>query len=106
MNDPLGRLLVSISIFILLLSVACSTEGPKNNPIQPVPFTQVHVQDQFWSPRMETNRSVTIPHAFEKCEETGRIDNFAIAGGVKSGEQRGTYPFDDTDIYKTLGSCI
>ena len=87
MNHPLGRLLVSMPIFILLLSVACSTEGPKDYPIQPVPFTQVQVQvqDQFWSPRMETNRSVTIPHAFEKCEETGRLDNFAIAGGVKTG---------------------
>jgi DUF1680 family protein len=51
---------------------------------------------------METNRTVTIPHAFKKCEETGRLDNFAIAGGLKEGEHRGDFPFDDTDIYKTL----
>ncbi|MCK4337785.1 MAG: glycoside hydrolase family 127 protein, partial [Candidatus Aminicenantes bacterium] len=50
----------------------------------------------------ETNRTKTIPHAFAKCEETGRMDNFSIAGGLKKGEQKGLYPFDDTDIYKTI----
>ncbi len=74
----------------------------KDYPFQPVPFTDVKITDSFWAPRMETNRAVTIPHAFEKCQETGRIDNFAVAGGLKEGEQCGIYPFDDTDIYKTL----
>lgn len=51
---------------------------------------------------MEINRRVTIPHAFQKCEETGRMDNFAIVGGLKIGEHQGSFPFDDTDVYKTL----
>lgn len=102
MTAHLHRLLGIIVPVMPALTLACSTGEPKDYPIQPVPFTRVQIQDQFWAPRMETNRTVTIPHAFEKCEETGRIDNFAIAGGVKTGEQQGTYPFDDTDIYKTL----
>ena len=36
--------------------------------------------DAFWAPRIETNRTVTIPFIFNKNEETGRIANFAIAG--------------------------
>lgn len=51
---------------------------------------------------METNRAVTIPHAFKKCEENSRLDNFALAGGLIRGEHKGYYPFDDTDVYKTL----
>jgi len=51
---------------------------------------------------METNRAVTIPHAFSMCEKEGRLDNFAIAAGLQQGEHRGIYPFDDTDVYKTL----
>lgn len=102
MKDLLDLIPALISGGMLILVLACSQEVPKDYPIQPVPFTQVHIQDEFWSPRMETNRTVTIPHAFQKCEETGRVDNFAIAGGIKEGEQQGTYPFDDTDIYKTL----
>jgi DUF1680 family protein/alpha-L-arabinofuranosidase len=74
----------------------------KDYPIQPVPFTDVKVTDDFWAGRIETNRKVSIPYAFGKCEETGRIDNFAIAGGLKEGEHRGSYPFDDTDAYKIL----
>lgn len=54
-------------------------------PIQEVPFTQVHINDGFWLPRIETNRTVSIPSAFKECEKNGRFDNFAIAGGLKKG---------------------
>ncbi|PKK38167.1 six-hairpin glycosidase [Siphonobacter sp. SORGH_AS_0500] len=70
-------------------------------PIQPVPFTDVKISSAFWQPRIETNRTRTIPFAFEKCEETGRIDNFAIAGKLKKGEFRGQR-FDDSDVFKVI----
>ena len=41
-----------------------------------VPFDQVKVTDAFWLPRMETNRTVTLPHNLKLCEETGRIERF------------------------------
>ncbi len=71
-------------------------------PVQPVPFTAVRLADSFWAPRIETNRQITIPYAFGQCEETGRIDNFALAGGLTEGEHKGDFPFDDTDPYKIL----
>jgi DUF1680 family protein/alpha-L-arabinofuranosidase len=74
----------------------------RDYPIEPVPFINVELTDEFWAPRIETNRKVSIPYAFGKCEETGRIDNFAIAGGLMKGEHRANYPFDDTDPYKIL----
>ena len=52
---------------------------------QDVPFPNVHFTDKFWAGRIETVRNVTVPFAFDKCEETGRIDNFAIAGKLKEG---------------------
>jgi len=70
-------------------------------PIKPVPFTAVKVTDGFWAPRIETNRTVTIPAIFKKCDETGRIDNFAIAGGLMKGEYKGER-YNDTDVYKTI----
>ncbi|MGZ5469804.1 MAG: glycoside hydrolase family 127 protein, partial [Candidatus Aminicenantales bacterium] len=42
-----------------------------------------------------------IPAIFKKCEETGRIDNFAIAGGLMKGEYKGER-YNDTDVYKTI----
>lgn len=71
-------------------------------PIKEVSFTQVHLHDDFWTSRIETNRTVSIPSAFRECEKNGRFDNFAIAGGLKKGEHQGDFSFDDTDPYKII----
>jgi hypothetical protein len=84
------RAWLTLSVAALAAAVAAPAFGQaKDYPIQPVPFTKVKVADEFWSPRMETNRKVSIPYAFKMCEETGRIDNFAIAGKMKEGKFRG-----------------
>ncbi|SDL48865.1 hypothetical protein SAMN05421823_106155 [Catalinimonas alkaloidigena] len=70
-------------------------------PIQPVPFTDVHVDDPFWSPRIEKNRTETIPASFARIESTGRLKNFDMAAKGE-GKFCTTYTFDDTDIYKTI----
>ncbi|MGD2091682.1 MAG: glycoside hydrolase family 127 protein [Candidatus Aminicenantes bacterium] len=74
----------------------------KDYPIQPVSFTQVTVSDHFWLDRLETNQKITIPYAFKKCEETGRIQNFSVAGKLKKGTFEGKYPFNDSDVYKVM----
>ncbi len=73
----------------------------RDYPFRPVPFTDVRVTDAFWTPRLETNRLVTTWYDINKCEETGRVDNFAKAGGLLDGEFQGI-PFDDSDVYKVL----
>jgi hypothetical protein len=73
----------------------------KDYPLRPVPLTAVRVADAFWAPRMETNRLKTVWYDFRKCEETGRIDNFAKAAGLMKGPFRGI-PFDDSDVYKVI----
>lgn len=67
-----------------------------------VPFTAVHLTDSFWLPRMTVNRTVSIPSAFRECEKNGRFDNFALAGGLITGEHQGDFSFDDTDPYKII----
>ncbi|MCA9419141.1 MAG: glycoside hydrolase family 127 protein, partial [Candidatus Omnitrophica bacterium] len=63
-------------------------------PIQPISFTSAHIHDSFWLPRLETNRRVTLPVCFQKCEETGRLSNFAKAAGRLEGPFQGIR-FDD-----------
>ncbi|GAB2787089.1 hypothetical protein HNQ93_002781 [Hymenobacter luteus] len=70
-------------------------------PIQAVSFTQVKLADNFWLPRLKTNTHVTIPASFQRCEATNRVKNFEMAA-AKSGKFATIFPFDDTDIYKTL----
>ena len=64
----------------ILATLVLSAAYGKDYPFQPVPFTAVHLHDDFWAPKIETNRVVTIPFAFQKCEETGRVDNFDPGG--------------------------
>jgi uncharacterized protein len=70
-------------------------------PINSVPFTKVNFDDTFWSPRLETNRKVTVPYNFKKCEETGRVDNFLKAAKKMEGPHTGWF-FNDTDVFKTI----
>ena len=84
-----------------------SAKPLRDYAVKPVPFTAVHFSDDFWAPRIEVNRTVTIPFAFQKCEETGRVDNFLRAGAALRGEtlrdkKPPGYPFDDTDLYKVI----
>jgi DUF1680 family protein len=90
---------------ISALLLTCCSLGvfaqKQDYPIQPIPFTSVKLSDQFWTPRIETNRTVTIPASFARCESTGRVKNFVMAAEHK-GKFCTAYPFDDTDIYKTI----
>src|SRR5450432_2781627 len=90
-----------ILILIILCYRTVSYGQKKDYPIQSVLFTQVELTDQFWLPRIETNRTVTIPASFARCESTGRVKNFVMAA-EKKGKFCTKYPFDDTDIYKTI----
>ena len=83
------------------LGVHAQTTTVKDYPIQPVSFTKVKLDDKFWLPRIETNRRVTIPASFARCENTGRVKNFEMAA-ARSGKFCTKFPFDDTDIYKTI----
>jgi DUF1680 family protein len=46
--------------------------------LEPVPFTQVTLEDEFWAPRQEVNRKVTLPHIHKQLEATGRIGAFDL----------------------------
>lgn len=83
------------------LALPAAAAESADYPFQSVPFTVVKITDEFWSPRIETNRTVSIPYCFRKCEETGRIDNFAKAGKLMPGDFKGE-PFDDSDVYKVI----
>lgn len=106
----LSRILLLLALSILIS--ACQNQASKETasssapnsldyPIKPVAFTDVQINDNFWAPRIETNRKVTIPYNFKKSEETGRLRNFAIAGGLEEGEFEGIF-FNDSDVFKII----
>jgi len=70
-------------------------------PIQPITFEKVAVTKGFWAERLETNRRSTLPACLKKCEETGCIHNFEVAGGLKDGGFQGIF-FNDSDVFKIV----
>ena len=91
------KFILSFSLFISLAAWAQRSDYP----IKSVAFTQVKLTDNFWLPRLKTNADVTIPASFKRCETTGRVKNFDMAA-THTGKFCTVYPFDDTDIYKTI----
>ncbi len=107
----LGRLLGAALLFALGSSAghgqAPAAQARPDYPVQPVPFTSVRLNDVFWAPRIEPNRTASIPVAFEQCERTQRVYHFERAAKALRGEpledtRAPGYPFDDTDLYKVI----
>ena len=99
-------LLLALTAATAGLTVAASQSRP-DYPFKPVPFTRVHLDDVFWAPRIEINRTSSIPSAFQQCERTQRVYHFERAAKVLAGEtledtRPPGYPFDDTDLYKVI----
>lgn len=93
-----------VFIVSLIALISCKTDINKSAadyPVTPVDFTRVTVDDRFWSPRLDTNRLVTIRYAFNKSEETGRINNFAVAGRLIKGRFTGIR-YNDSDVFKIM----
>jgi hypothetical protein len=99
----LPALLVCTLTFIIS-SCGNGTTGPVKEQtgwLESPALQAVTVNDSFWKPLIERNRTVTIPYVFGKCEETGRIDNFAVAGGLKKGKHTGER-YNDSDVFKII----
>lgn len=89
-----------------LVLAACgnpeTTQVQSSYPITPLDIKQVTLTDNFWLPKIKMIQATTIEHSFKKCEDEGRMENFMVAGGAKTGTTKGKMPFDDTDLYKII----
>ena len=88
-------------VLLAALIVAAPIAPRRDYPIRAVPLTAVTIDDGFWAPKLEVNRTVTIPHILEENDDTGRVANFEKAARKKSGLYEGRR-FNDTDVYKII----
>jgi DUF1680 family protein len=85
---------------IALLAIA-PAHPSRDYAIRAVPLTAVTIDDGFWAPKLEVNRTVTIPHILQENDDTGPVANFEKAAGKKSGPYEGRR-FNDTDVFKII----
>ena len=81
-------------------------KSQSGQPLEPVGLTDATIDDEFWSPRIETVRETTLDFVHERLVESGRIENFRVAAGRTEGEFQGRF-YNDSDVYKWLeGACL
>ncbi len=68
--------------------------------LQPVPLTNVTIDDNFWSPRLRVNRERSIPHIYNKLKETGRLAAYKL--DWKPGMEHMPHQFWDSDVAKWI----
>lgn len=66
-----------------------------------VPLHRVEIRDDFWSPWIERNRKVTLPHIFRMMEETGIRSAFRKAAGRGDPVFEGFHNSDEV-MYKAI----
>ena len=84
------------------LAAQAEEQAAGDYPIRPVAAHHVQFHDGFWWPRLEVNRTVTIPYCFQTCEETGRVENFKVAAGKSDKPWVGRFGFNDSDLSKIM----
>lgn len=77
---------------LFLLSCQRKERAERDYPVVAVPLTEVDITDEFWAPRMEVNRSVSIPYVFKTSLGSTPGESSLI---YKTGEGRAT-------VFKTI----
>jgi hypothetical protein len=95
-----ARILTVAAVFGTVLGLA-GADGAALRPLEPVSYAQVRIADDFWAPRIERNRTVSLRAAFKECEASGNIGNFRIAAGWEAGVSKGSHAYD-SDVYKII----
>lgn len=87
-----------LPLITLTLVPACDP-GSRSGSFDPVPFSRVTVDDDFWTPRIDSNRINGIPGCFAACNYS--LVNFDIAAGHSNATREGTLA-SDSDVYKII----
>lgn len=95
------RIALTLAMSATLMLQAQRATTVADYPIQSVPLKNVRVTDNFWQPRMDVNRTVSIPHILKQNEITPRISNFLKTAKKLPGVYEGQR-YNDTDVYKVL----
>ncbi len=84
---------------IAMTKVVTDTASSKAAKLYSIGADKFDLTGAFWKPKILVNHTNSIPHQYDECERTGRIDNFRYAAGEKDCGHTGAV-FNDSDVYK------
>lgn len=97
--------------YLLLILILCSCKNANkdlkttsdNTQLSPIPFNQVNLEDNFWKPRLKTQKEVLVPFALDKTIPA--VENLQKAGKYLKGDTT-DLPFPhryiSSDLYKVM----
>ncbi|WP_428305884.1 glycoside hydrolase family 127 protein [Lacipirellula sp.] len=93
--------------FCLLFVVSSATvihAEQTGYPLTPAPFERVTLTDQFWLPRLQTQRKVLVPYSFQQTEQA--LGDLKVAAAILAGDKPEKLPgperFRTSDLFKVM----
>ena len=84
-----------------IITLIGSAQTTPTRTVNQVDFSQVTINDAFWTPRLQKHATATLPVCIDQTEnQTGRMRNF-INAAAGSGSHSGIF-YDDSDVYKAM----
>jgi DUF1680 family protein len=91
----------TVAVCCVMAGRVVSAREPAPQPLTPLAIQQVRLEDEFWSPKIQTWRTVTIADCFAKFEKDGAFANFDKIRDGSGGEHGGLAWFDGL-IYEMI----
>jgi DUF1680 family protein len=85
----------------LILACICAANVFGGASIEPARLNEMQIMDEFWGPKLEIWRNVTVPDCFDKFEKDGAITNFDRVRDGLTGEHGGA-PWCDGLTYEMI----
>lgn len=104
MNVPPRQLAVFACLLTIVSSPYALQAAPPGYPLQPVSFERVTLTDEFWLPRLQTQRRALLPHAFRQTAPA--LAGLRAAARVLAGEELEDPPppqrYRSSDLFKVM----
>lgn len=103
-------IMLGASALLALSSCGTTSVTKPEEPLNPVSFEKVTLQDDFWLPRLKIQKQTLVPFSLEKTEPA--VENLRIVGEyLKTGKQQKMLPlprYVASDLFKVMegAACL
>jgi uncharacterized protein len=95
---------VLLTIALLSSPIVAAAADGVGYPIEPVSFERVTLTDEFWLPRLQTQRQVLVPYSFQQTEQA--LADLKVVAAILAGEKSEKLPepqrFRTSDLFKVM----
>ncbi|BBO34810.1 glycoside hydrolase family 127 protein [Lacipirellula parvula] len=89
---------------LALLAVPAAAAERTGYPVTPASFEAVTLTDEFWLPRLQTQRKVLVPYSFQQTEQA--LGDLKVAAAILAGDKPEKLPaperFRTSDLFKVM----